>query len=364
MSYISRIAKAAPSLELSRDELAYYARHILLPGIGTAGQQKLKAARVLVIGAGGLGCPVLQALAGAGVGQLTVVDGDVVSISNLSRQWLHRCADDGRNKALSAVAALRELNPFIELVAESTMLSPDNVQSLVDLHDIAIDATDDLDVRYWIDDACAVLSKPWVHAALYRENAQLTVFWARFGTRFRKLYPEPVDAPSCSGAGMLGATASVVGNLQALECVKLIVGHARPQIGQLIVLDAAGLILQSFRLPDVDLPSLIEVGHRTPDRGLLPEHLRQVLSIHEPIQLLDLRSCAAYQAGSIEGAMHCPAEQVLEAGLPACAVPRVVLICEEGLISSMLVEALSQRCPYKLEHLEGGFIAWAQGSKL
>lgn len=360
MSYLDRIAQAAPSLELSREELAYYARHILLPGIGISGQRKLKAARVLVVGAGGLGCPVLQALAGAGVGRLTVVDGDLVSISNLSRQWLHRFEDDGGNKALSAVAALRELNPFVELVAEPTMLSPENVQALVGSHDVVIDATDDLGVRYWIDDACADLDKPWVHAALYRENAQLTVFWARFGSRFRKLYPEPGDAPSCSGAGMLGATASVVGNLQALECMKLIVGHARPHLGQLHVLGAASFSLQSFRLPDVAEAPVIEAEPTEPHQGLLPERLQQAISIHESIQLLDLRSRTAFRAGSIAGAIHCPAEQLLESGLPESRSPRVVLFCEEGLVSSMLVEALSPRTTARLEHLDGGFAAWAQ----
>lgn len=357
MSYIDRISKAYLDHELSPEELAYYARHILLPGIGIAGQRKLKAARVLVVGAGGLGCPALQALAGAGVGQVTVVDGDTVSISNLSRQWLHRFADDGGNKALSAVASLRALNPFAEYHAEAGMLSRDNARAQVARHDLVVDATDDLSVRYWIDDACAEWDKPWVHAALYRENAQLSVFWASCGSRFRKLYPDPSEAPSCSGAGMLGATASVVGNLQALECVKLIVGQAVPAIGQLAVLDAAGLNLQSFRLPQVELPPIF-ADDSPPSHGMLPERLRQALSIHEPLQLLDLRSRADYEASSIPGALHYPAEKILEQGLPGGEATKSVLFCEEGILSSMLVDALHHKNEEAIAHLEGGFAAW------
>lgn len=360
MSYLDRIVQASTTVELSREELAYYARHILLPGIGTVGQRKLKVARVLVVGAGGLGCPVLQALSGAGVGRLTVVDGDVVSVSNLSRQWLHRLADDGRNKARSAADALSELNPFVKCAAEAVMLSSENVGRLVEAHDIVVDATDDLAARYCIDDACAELDKPWVHAALYRDAAQLTVFWARYGSRFRELYPEPSDAPSCSGAGMLGAAASAVGNLQALECVKLIVGHAAPSIGRLQILDTAGPKLQTFQLPSAESPGLIESPLCPAGNGFSPERLRQALSIYEPMQLLDLRSRTAYEAGSIEGARHYPAEKILEEGLPECQRKKIVLICEEGVVSSMLVEALRGNANCDLDHLEGGYAAWAQ----
>lgn len=360
MSYLDRIGKAASALELSGEELAYYARHILLPGIGTSGQRKLKAARVLVVGAGGLGCPALQALAGAGVGHITVMDGDTVSFSNLSRQWLHRFADTGLNKAESSVASLRVLNRFVQFVAEPSMLTTDNVRALVESHDLVVDATDDPVVRYWIDDACADLDKPWVHAALYRDNAQLTVFWTRFGSRFRRLYPEPSDAPSCSGAGMLGAAASVVGHLQALECLKLIVGYARPSVGRLNIYNTAGFSVEAFQLPGVEpLPDL-SAEKPAQGGGLSPEQLQQALSIHEPIQILDLRSRADYEAGSIPGARHVPAESILEAGLPACEAPTQLLFCQEGLVSSMLVEAFASAAPSALKHLQGGYAAWSE----
>lgn len=357
MSYLPRIAQTYADLELTREELAYYARHILLPGIGTVGQRKLKAARVLVVGAGGLGCPVLQALAGAGVGRLTVVDGDEVAVSNLSRQWLHRYVDAGQNKAESAAQSLRELNPMIEVVAHAEMLSLENAKALVEAHDLVIDATDDLLARYWIDDVCAELNRPWVHAALYRERSQLSVFWESCGATFRKLYPEPSEAPSCAGAGMLGATASVVGNLQALEAIKLITASAAPKVGQLVSLDAAGLAIQSFQLPEISQPSPI-ADVAAVDEGLRVEALQQALSIHQPLQLLDLRSRAQYDAGSIAGAIHCSAEQILEVGLPETSGRDTLLFCQEGTISQILVDALKHRHHGQLEHLSGGYAAW------
>jgi adenylyltransferase/sulfurtransferase len=357
MSYLLRIAQTYPAVELIREELAYYARHILLPGIGSIGQRKLKAARVLVIGAGGLGCPVLQALAGAGVGRLTVVDGDAVAVSNLSRQWLHRYADAGQNKARSAERSLSELNPFIEIVAEPYMLSPENAAALVEAHDLVVDASDELAVRYWIDDACADLDRPWVHAALYREGSQMTVFWARYGVSFRKLYPEPSEAPSCAGAGMLGATASIVGNLQALEAIKLITGNATPQVGKLVSFNAAGLSLQSFNFPEVSAP-LLHSDRPAIAHSISVDALQQVRSIHTPLQLLDIRSRSLYDAGTIEGAQHCSAEQILEVGLPDPTAAHVVIFCQEGSISQILVDALYNRHSPKLESLSGGYEAW------
>ena len=360
MSYLSRIAQTHASFELSREELAYYARHILLPGIGLAGQRKLKAARVLVVGAGGLGCPVLQALAGAGVGYLTVVDGDRISISNLSRQWLHRYADAGGNKADSAASALRSLNPFIEVASQPEMLTPGNAKSLIQSHDLVIDATDDLDARYWIDEACGALDCPWVHAALYRDRAQLTVFWASCGAGFRKLYPEPSEAPSCSGSGMIGASASIVGNLQALEAIKLITGSSAPKIGDLVSLDTAGLNLQSFKIPEVTAPSTYVDRDKAPSaRAVSVESLWQALSIHEAVQFFDLRSQSRFDEATIPDAVHFPAERMLEDGFAENVRGKVVLFCEEGLMSAIIAEALDHESK-PIYYLEGGFQAWSE----
>lgn len=359
MSYLSRIAQTHASIDLSREELAYYARHILLPSIGIGGQRKLKSACVLVIGAGGLGCPALQALAGAGVGHLTVVDGDTVAISNLSRQWLHRYSVAGGNKALSAQSTLQDLNPFIEVFALASMFDQENAHALVEAHDIVVDATDDLDVRYLIDDVCAELDRPWVHAALYRERAQLTVFWQSCGASFRKLYPEPGQAPSCSGAGMLGASASVVGNLQALEVIKLITGNSVPKIGELVSIDSAGLSLQSFQLLDVRPPQVIAVedANHLSNLAMSAVALRQALSIHEPLTIIDLRTASEFEKAAIPNAQHLSEQAILENGLPDDRKGKTVLICEEGLISCMLADAFSSE-DAPIYFLEGGMQAW------
>jgi molybdopterin/thiamine biosynthesis adenylyltransferase/rhodanese-related sulfurtransferase len=354
MSYLSRIAEAAGSVEFSSEELAYYARHLLLPGIGTLGQRKLKAARVLVVGAGGLGCPVLQSLAGAGVGHITIVDGDTVAVSNLARQWLHRYQDIGGNKAQSAVAALRELNPFIELEMRPVMLESSNAAYLIMTHDVVVDATDDLQVRYLMDSICAESDRPWVHAGLYRERAQWSVFWARCGARFAALYPEPSAAPSCAGAGMLGAVASVAAHWQALEVIKLITGNAPPKVGELCSLHAMQAQIQSFKLPGVTAPALVGAElESTAAHAWTLDRLRQAQSIGESVRIIDLRSEGQFAQGSLAGAERHSAESILAAGL--VGEQKVLLVCEAGWLSSMLAEALRSRGAQQVFQLEGGW---------
>jgi adenylyltransferase/sulfurtransferase len=359
MSYLARIAECSRSIIFSDEELSYYARHLLLPGIGMPGQKKLKAARVLIVGAGGLGCPVLQALAGAGVGRLTVLDGDTVALSNLARQWLHRHGDVGTNKAVSAQQKLVELNPFIEVEAVPGMLDAVNAKELIDGHDIVVDATDDLEIRYLIDEVCAELDRPWVHAALYRESAQLCVFWDRCGARFRNLFPERTEAPSCAGAGMLGAVASVAANLQALEVVKLITGNGVPKVGEVVSIHASRVQIESFRMRGVTAPPLIG-----DDAVLSAEHswtvdaLRQAQSIGEDLRIIDLRTESQFVAGTIPRAEHLSPEVILEEGLTNDGKRKVLLLCEEGIISSLLADALRSRGNDRVFHLEGGYTEW------
>lgn len=357
MSYLTRIAEAYAALRLSKEEGSYYARHLLLPGIGTEGQLKLKAARVLVVGAGGLGCPALQALAGSGVGYITVIDGDSVALSNLARQWLHRYADVGRNKADSAQGKLVELNPFTEIAAVSEMLSAANADELVATHDVIVDATDNMDVRYLIDAVCARYNRPWVHAALYRDSAQLCVFWEACGARFTALYPERSAAPSCAGAGMLGAAASAVANLQALEVVKLITGSSAPQVGVVVSLNSATLQMQAFKLPGIQPPLIIAGGAR-PAHVWTVDELRQRQSIGEPLRLIDIRPTAQFSEKTIDHAEHLAAEVILEDGLSGDSNLSVLLFCEEGTVSHLLADALRSRAGGMVYHLEGGFRAW------
>lgn len=357
MSYIARIADSYNKASLTREELAYYLRHILLPGVGFAGQCKLKQARVVVIGAGGLGCPALQALAGAGVGRLTIVDADLVSLSNLSRQWLHSVERVGSNKALSARDKLLAINPFIEVDAIPEMLTQANAPSIIGNNDVILDATDNLEVRYLIDDICAELDRPWIHAALYRDSAQMTVFWASCGASFRKLYPQPAEAPSCSEAGMLGASASLVGNLQALEVIKLITGQGRPEVGRYINVDSKELKIRSFDLPEVSAPALA-INHDEVEGNcrIHVDELIQSRSINEPIVLVDVRSISEFDKRSLEGSIHCSADAILESTSwhRDYADSKVVLICEEGLVSSILANAMQGEANGQVFFLEGG----------
>ena len=363
MSYLARIADACTDVPLSKKEMRYYARHLLLPGIGTRGQQQLKAARVLVVGAGGLGCPVLQALAGSGVGTLTVIDGDCVDVSNLARQWLHHYVDVGLNKAVSAQHKLLALNPFIQVEARTEMLQTDNADALIATHDVIVDATDNIEVRYLIDAVCARYNRPWVHAALYRQSAQLSVFWAACGARFSLLYPERSEAPSCAGAGMLGAAASAVANLQALEVIKLITGYSLPQVGKLVSLDSSNLRIQAFQLPDTRPPEICASSDRAQSKhSCTVDELRQRRSIGEALRLIDLRPQQQFAAGTISGAEQLSAETILERGLPHDAPQPLILFCEEGTISQLLVDALRSRGAESLYHLEGGYRDWSAES--
>ncbi|TVP78417.1 MAG: hypothetical protein EA353_08365 [Puniceicoccaceae bacterium] len=358
MSYIQRLANEHNSIAFGREELAYYARHLLLPGIGLEGQQKLKCARVLVVGAGGLGCPALQALAGSGVGSICIMDGDAVAGSNLSRQWLHTYRTIGQNKALSAQAALEAINPFIQVSAYPEMLDHSNAEQKIAGCDIVIDATDELEVRYLIDDYCAALDRPWVHAALYRESAQMTVFWSRFGASFRKLYPVPSVAPSCSASGLLGASASIVGNLQALEAIKLITGHGAPEVGTLCSLKTGNYPFERFHFdgsPPTQYSSPVQDSDSVP-RAVSPIELKQALSIHKPLTILDLRKDSADR---LPRAAHCSEASLLEGGLSNFETDQILLVCEEGLMSEMLAHALHGIEP-RVHYLKGGMRAWRE----
>lgn len=359
MSYLARIAEVYQGLAFSRQELAYYARHVLLPGVGTPGQKKLKAARVLVVGAGGLGCPVLQGIVGAGAGYVTVIDGDSVEWSNLSRQWLHGVDTVGQNKAKSAQRALAKLNPFVCVEARAEMLNVENAQALIAAHDLVVDATDNLEVRYLIDEQCDAFDRPWVHAALYRDRSQLSVFWARYGASFRALFPERSEASSCAAAGVLGAAAAMVGHLQALEVVKLITGCAEPSVGQLLSVNSATVEVQRFSLPGLRGPELFKDEEVLPEHAMSLDALRQAYSIGLPLRVLDIRSRGQFAQSTLPDAVHCEVDEIFAGTYSFDPKLKTVLFCEQGDISGLVVDALRARGSDMLFHLEGGYHEWA-----
>src|SRR5581483_8574686 len=230
-----------PAAQLTRDEILRYSRHLIMPEVGMEGQLKLKQARVLCIGAGGLGSPLALYLAAAGVGKLGIVDFDVVDLTNLQRQVIHGTNDVGRSKLDSARETLREINPFVEVKGYETRLSSENALEIFRDYDIVADGTDHFPTRYLVNDACVLLGKPNVYGSIFRFEGQVSVFHAEHGPCYRCLYPEPPPpglVPSCAEGGVLGVLPGIIGCLQAMEVIKLILGRGDPLIGRLLLFDA------------------------------------------------------------------------------------------------------------------------------
>jgi sulfur-carrier protein adenylyltransferase/sulfurtransferase len=230
-----------PAPSLSVEEVARYARHALIPDVGLEGQRRLKNARVLVVGAGGLGSPALMYLAAAGVGTIGIVDADVVDLSNLQRQVVHGVSDVGRSKSESAAATLAEINPLVTVVRHDTRIDSSNALEIIGGYDLVVDGTDNFPTRYLLNDACVLMGKPHVWGSIYRFDGQVSVWWADHGPCYRCVFPEPPPpglVPSCAEGGVLGVLCAAIGSIQSTEAVKLIVGIGEPLIGRLIVHDA------------------------------------------------------------------------------------------------------------------------------
>src|SRR2546425_1672669 len=236
---------------LSNDEILRYSRHLIMPEVGMEGQQKLKAARVLCIGAGGLGSPLALYLAAAGVGTLGIVDFDVVDYTNLQRQIIHTTADVGKKKLDSAAEKLKAINPFLNIKKFDTRLSSDNALEIFKDFDIIADGTDNFPTRYLVNDACVLTGKPNVYASIFRFEGQASVFWAQKGPCYRCLYAEPPPAglvPSCAEGGVLGILPGLLGVIQATETIKLVLGSGEPLIGRLLLVDALGMRFRELKL--------------------------------------------------------------------------------------------------------------------
>ncbi|KNX36532.1 molybdopterin biosynthesis-like protein MoeZ [Luteipulveratus halotolerans] len=360
-----------------------YARHLLLPEVGPAGQQRLRDARVLVIGAGGLGSPVLLYLAAAGVGRLDVVDDDVVDLTNLQRQVVHGTAAVGGLKVESARARLLDLNPEVEVVVHPERVTAANVMALVEHADVVVDGTDNFATRYLVNDACALAGVPLVWGSILRFDGQVSVWWRGHGPCYRCVFPtppEPGQVPSCAEGGVLGAVAATIGSVQATEAVKLVVGIGEPLVGRLLVHDA---LSQRWRELTVrrnpacavcgDEPSITEptdlvqacapepVGVRT----IEPRELAALLHGPAGVRLVDVRGDGERAIAAIEGSepVHLDAFRSGEA-LPELArtpadVP-LVITCKSGARSAEAVRLLREATGREARSLDGGVLAWAR----
>lgn len=359
---------------LTQEERQIYRRHLQLPEIGEAGQEKLKAARVLVVGAGGLGCPVLQYLAAAGVGALGIVDADKVDRSNLQRQILYGPADLGQPKAETAARAIRRLNPLINAEVHSCRAALGNVRELVAQYDMVVDGSDNFPTRYLLNDACVSLGKPLVSGAIYKFEGQVSVFNYQGGPTYRCLFPQPpsaAEAPNCDATGVLGVLPGLVGMAQATETLKVLLGIGEVLGGRLWLFDALTFqtrLLKFTRQPEQAIINL-DTANRADYADLcgagvtsvsVAELEQQLASEHPPF-LLDVREPEEYTQGHLPGATLLPLGS-LELGVGA--IPRqhpVVVYCRSGARSTRAVELLQTTYGFtNLLNLEGGILAWQE----
>ena len=367
-------------MALSAEERTRYARHLALPEIAAAGQERLKAARVLVIGAGGLGSPSALYLAAAGVGTLGLVDCDRVDLSNLQRQVLFDNAALQRPKAVAARERLLSLNPGIRVVAHELTLRAANIREVIDAYDIVLDGTDRLPTRYLVNDACVLLGKPLVTAAIHRFEGQAMTYVPGRGPCYRCLFPETSAAvvPSCAEAGVLGVLPGVMGAIQATEAIKLIVGRGEPLVGRLLTYDALELRFQEFRFarradcavcgerPTItelrDSPEACMTDALQSLRRIAPSELQMMLADTEggaPLMLVDVREPREFAAGHLPGAINMPMSELDRrlAELPARST--AVFMCRSGGRSLRACgQALRGGTVTPLQ-LEGGLLAWA-----
>jgi adenylyltransferase/sulfurtransferase len=366
-----------PAMPLSATEIRRYSRHLSLPEIGVAGQEKLQAARVLVIGTGGLGSPAALYLAAAGVGNLGVLDFDRVEESNLQRQVLYDTASIGMPKADLARMRLAALNPELQLQAHQTELCAANVQGIFDKYDIIVDGSDRIATRYLVNDACVIYGKSLVSAAIHRFEGQAMTYVPGRGPCYRCLFPEMAEgaAPTCAEAGVLGALPGVMGAIQATEAIKLVLGIGAPLIGRLLTYDALEMRFQELRAqrrPDCavcgDHPSIS--APQDPPGFCSVEELRQVRSISAaqlaqrikttglPISLIDVREPAEFAASHLPRAINIPLDTIEQHSRQLPNAGTVIFMCRSGVRSQRACALASRMGVSEAWQLEGGLQAW------
>ena len=370
--------------QLSNDEIGRYSRHLLLPEVGLEGQQKLKAAKVLCVGTGGLGSPLALYLAAAGVGTLGLVDFDTVDSSNLQRQIIHSTADVGRPKIDSASEKLKALNPYLNVVKHETMLTSANALEIIRDYDIVADGTDNFPTRYLVNDACVLTGKPNAYGSIFRFEGQASVFATKEGPCYRCLYPEPPPpglVPSCAEGGVLGILPGLVGVIQATEVIKFILGKGEPLIGRLLLVDALNMHFRELKLrknPDCPVcgknPTVTKLIDYDQFCGIVPQaapaqiqngipqispiELKRRLDAGEDLFVLDVREPHEYQIANL-GAKLIPLGDLPARVNELDSSREIVVHCKSGGRSQKAAEFLAQSGFKKLHNLAGGIHAWS-----
>jgi adenylyltransferase/sulfurtransferase len=372
----------APSLTI--DEVRRYSRHLIIPDVAMDGQKRLKNAKVLCIGAGGLGSPALLYLAAAGVGTLGIVEFDVVDESNLQRQIIHGQSDVGRSKAESARDSVLEINPLIQVNIHELRLDSSNVMELFSQYDLIVDGTDNFATRYLVNDACVLLGKPYVWGSIYRFDGQASVFWAEHGPCYRCLYPEPPPpgmVPSCAEGGVLGVLCASIGSIQATEAIKLLTGVGEPLLGSLMVYDALEMNNRKINVrkdPECAVcgknPTVTELIDYEAFCGVVSEEaqeaaagstitaseLKELLDSDKPVYLVDVREPAEWEIVRIPGATLIPKDDILR-GDALSTLPQdkqIVMYCKTGVRSAETLAAVKRAGFSDAVHVQGGVAAW------
>ena len=363
-------------MTLTPSERARYARHLILPNIGEEGQLRLKRSSVLVVGAGGLGSPVLLYLAAAGVGRIGIVDFDSVDASNLHRQVLYGTASVGRPKLDAAQERLRDLNPDIEIVTHAARLTSDNALEILRGYDVVADGTDNFATRYLVNDACVLLGKPNVYASIFRWEGQVSVFDAKRGPCYRCIYPDPPPphlVPSCAEGGVLGVLPGVIGSLQATEAIKLVTGAGEPLIGRLLLFDALATSFRRMTLrknPDCkvcgDRPTVTrlidyeEFCNPVSHEDITASELEQRLSRGDDLIVVDVREQNEWDADHLRQARHVPLSQFQQRFSEIPKEAEVVVYCKMGGRSANAKQFLLSHGYERVRNLQGGVMAWAR----
>ena len=373
-----------PAADLTVDEVMRYSRHLIIPEIGMTGQKRLKNAKVLCVGAGGLGSPALLYLAAAGVGTLGVIDFDVVDESNLQRQIIHGQSDVGRLKAESARDSIAEINPLVHVQVHTDALTTDNVMEIFSGYDLIVDGTDNFATRYMVNDACVLLGKPYVWGSIFRFDGQASVFWAEYGPCYRCLYPDPPPpgmVPSCAEGGVLGVLCGSIGSIQVTEAIKLLTGVGESLAGRLMIYDALEMSYRTVRVrkdpecaicgKNPTITSLIDYdafcGAVSADAAeaaagstITATELKDMLDRGDNIFLVDVREPNEYEIVSIPGATLIPKDQFLT-GAALEKLPqdkRIVLHCKSGVRSAECLAIVKGAGFSDAVHVGGGVLAW------
>jgi adenylyltransferase/sulfurtransferase len=378
-----------PADSLSADEVRRYSRHLIIPDVGMIGQKRLKNARVLCVGAGGLGSPALLYLAAAGVGTLGIVEFDTVDESNLQRQIIHGQSDIGRSKAESARDSIKEINPYVDVVIHDERLDSSNVMQLFAQYDLIVDGTDNFATRYLVNDACVLLGKPYVWGSIYRFDGQASVFWSEHGPCYRCLYPEPPPpgmVPSCAEGGVLGVLCASIGSIQVTEAIKLLTGIGDPLLGRLKVYDALEMDYREVRIrkdpncaicgPNATVTELIDydafcgvisdaAAEAARESTISVHDLKQMLDERErgerDFMLIDVREPVEWEIATIDGAVLIPKGEFLD-GSALEKLPHdkpIVLHCKVGGRSAEVLAVLHGAGFSDAVHVGGGINAWS-----